>query len=311
MFPIASVFIPDGRISRVRLATITFPYAVFPWSSPGLSACSHTPVILTVYCVPRPYLDSLLLRSESHQLFRMGPAMCREFLCRSKVLPFPGMIQDHSPLALPGVHCYYKLMRQTYFLCSPPLLRFVRPVFAGCHKPLLIIGPSQRYLHRSFQRCLTPYPGSFCGAISHCFPQDIGLLPRNKGSAGCNIPHSNFGTGGVFGAVSILFCSDLFVCSPPWLLALYVFAQASSDFYFRAEHGSLPNRASDMLTARMRNWRCEDFHFTRSMALLAAPFPAPSLEPHRALLRQWAQDKYIHGCSWFRKACDKSLHLEI
>jgi hypothetical protein len=34
---------------------------------------------------------------------------------------FSGMILDHFPLALPSVHRYYELMRQTSCLCSPQL----------------------------------------------------------------------------------------------------------------------------------------------------------------------------------------------
>jgi hypothetical protein len=35
----------------------------------------------------------------------------------------------------------------------------VHQVFAGCCEPLLEVGPSRRYLCRSFSRCLAPYPG--------------------------------------------------------------------------------------------------------------------------------------------------------
>jgi hypothetical protein len=99
--------------------------------------------------------------------------MCRESLCLSKVLPFPGMILDHSPLALPSVHRYYELMRQTSCLCSPQLFRLVRSVFAGCCKPLLTIGPSQRYLCKSFFGCLTPYPGVFLKCIFSFLPSKL------------------------------------------------------------------------------------------------------------------------------------------
>lgn len=50
---------------------------------------------------------------------------------------------------------------------------------------------------------------------------------------------------------------------------------AASDFYIRAEHGSLPSRASDMLADRIGQGRHEDFslwiHLTRTAALSAAP----------------------------------------
>ena len=39
----------------------------------------------------------------------------------------------------------------------------VHQILAGCCEPLLEVGPSRRYLCRSFSRCLAPYPGgSLC-----------------------------------------------------------------------------------------------------------------------------------------------------
>src|SRR6516162_2427691 len=49
----------------------------------------------------------------------------------------------------------------------------------------------------------------------------------------------------------ISLCSGLQVCSPPRSsLPLRILPQGSRGFYVRAERGSLPPRASDMLTAR-------------------------------------------------------------
>ncbi len=48
-------------------------------------------------------------------------------------------------------------------------------VFAGRCQPRLGVGPSRRYLCRSFPTCLDPYPGGSCGALARFFPQDIGL----------------------------------------------------------------------------------------------------------------------------------------
>ena len=57
--------------------------------------------------------------------------------------------------------------------------------------------------------------------------------------------------GGIFEVADISLCSGLQVCSPPRSsLPLRILPQGSRGFYVRAERGSLPPRASDMLTAR-------------------------------------------------------------
>ena len=62
--------------------------------------------------------------------------------------------------ALPLLHHSYELMRRSNPL-PPSSVPLIRRVFAGCHQSLLRIGPSRCYLHRSFRRCLDPYPGGF------------------------------------------------------------------------------------------------------------------------------------------------------
>jgi hypothetical protein len=46
--------------------------------------------------------------------------------------------------------------------------------------------------------------------------------PHGEGSVNNNVPYSNFSMGNDFETAGILLYSNLFVCSPPWLLALYV-----------------------------------------------------------------------------------------
>ena len=58
-----------------------------------------------------------------------------------------------------------------------------RWVFAGCRQSLLGGGPSRRYLHKSFPRCLDPYPGAPHGASARFFPCDTGLPRVANGSA--------------------------------------------------------------------------------------------------------------------------------
>ena len=76
-------------------------------------------------------------------------------------------------------------------------------------------GPSQRYFHESFPRCLDPYPGGPHGARTRFFPQGIGLPHFLTGSALHKIPDNDFRPGIDYEAAAIHSCSGLRVCSPP------------------------------------------------------------------------------------------------
>jgi hypothetical protein len=73
-------------------------------------------------------------------------------------------------------------MRQTKIL-TQPRSSLVPRVFAGCCEPLLEVGPSRRYLCKSFSTCLDPYPGCSCGARARFFPQNNGLPGEPSRSA--------------------------------------------------------------------------------------------------------------------------------
>jgi len=81
--------------------------------------------------------------------------------------------------------------------------------------------------------------------MSSAFPKGkVGRLPAA-------IPLETTSCGGTFEVADISLCSGLQVCSPPRSsLPLRILPQGSRGFYVRAERGSLPPRASDMLTAR-------------------------------------------------------------
>src|SRR5262249_49983001 len=81
--------------------------------------------------------------------------------------------------------------------------------------------------------------------MSSAFPRGkVGRLPAA-------IPLETTSCGGIFEVADISLCSGLQVCSPPRSsLPLRMLPQGSRGFYVRAERGSLPPRASDMLTAR-------------------------------------------------------------
>src|SRR6516162_7027871 len=81
--------------------------------------------------------------------------------------------------------------------------------------------------------------------VSSAFPKGkVGRLPAA-------ILLETTSCGGIFEVADISLCSGLQVCSPPRSsLPLRILPQGSRGFYVRAVRGSLPPRASDMLTAR-------------------------------------------------------------
>ena len=160
--------------------------------------------------------------------------------------------------------------------------------------PGWVIGPSQRYLHESFPRCLDPYPGGPYGALTRFFPQGIGLPQFLTGSALHNVPYNDVRTGVILGAAAIHSCSGLRVCSPPrsfppqrslqvrrlrrrcrvrWVTQHFRAGPQSDshgndssanspilggrDFYVHAHLGPLPRRAVDMLTVRIEHLTAE------------------------------------------------------
>ena len=143
-------------------------------------------------------------------------------------------------------------------------------VFAGRCQPRLGVGPSRRYLCRSFPTCLDPYPGGSCGAHTRLFPQDNGLPDVRTRSAPYHI-HTATSVWACFRG-----CSHSLMFRPAGLLATPIAPTAvltlgSRGFYVRAYHGSLPPRAPDMLTVRFGQLTEGDFHPSRSAALSAAP----------------------------------------
>ena len=94
-------------------------------------------------------------------------------------------------------------MRQSYPLPPPTVTALVSGSSPVAVSPGWNIGPSQRYLHESFPRCLDPYPGGPHGARTRFFPQGIGLPHFLTGSALHNIPYNDVSTGVVFEAAAI------------------------------------------------------------------------------------------------------------
>src|SRR5262245_8262354 len=105
-----------------RVASPFAPAQSPAWEAPRLSVMTESP-----FAPSRRYL----LRSRvAHDFCQLYPAL---------IAPMGSCAEVRSSVSL----CHW--------LCST--------VLAGCCEPLLHLAPSQRYLRRSFPRCLDPYHG--------------------------------------------------------------------------------------------------------------------------------------------------------
>jgi len=162
---------PGGSVFPNPVLTLVQPRRSPSQAKRSLSVDPHTPRVLPVYfqgrsIVRRPYvlLVRLLLK---HQVPR-APSRTQGVTSRAVaacstsagVTPPSSLLLAHAPILSPPA-AYGQSLGQR--------------VCAGCDQPLLDIGPSQRYLHESFPRCLDPYPGGPHGARTRFFPQGIGL----------------------------------------------------------------------------------------------------------------------------------------
>ena len=119
--------------------------------------------------------------------------------------------------ALPLLPRSYGLMRRSNALpsYSVPL---IRRVFAGCHQSLLPIGPSRCYLHRSFRRCLDPYPGGFPWCSLPFLPMETSAFSNlSLDRLSHDSPVKRLPTGPRFRG-----CSHSFMFRPPRLLVTLV-----------------------------------------------------------------------------------------
>jgi hypothetical protein len=100
-----------------------------------------------------------------------------------------------------------------------PLLRplsLVRGVSAGCDQPLLLAGPSRRYLCESFPACLGPCHGGPVECTCLFLPPRHRPSPVHYRGRLPAFPRQNdFMTDPFFETAAISLCSGPQVCSPP------------------------------------------------------------------------------------------------
>ena len=125
-------------------------------------------------------------------------------------------------------------------------------VLADCCQSLVPTAASRRYLQQSVLGCWIPYPGGTPCARACFFHDAIGLPQRKMGWLPAVIPLETTSCGGGFSRLQIFryVPASKFARPPDRPYRCEILPQGSRGFYVRAERGSLPPRASDMLTAR-------------------------------------------------------------
>ena len=250
-FPQAPHVIPDGRLSRVRLATMTLPARPSQWGG-GSSARSHTPRT-TRFATP---------------LIRALPLSTRLRLCVLWWCPSL-IVMAESPFTLlrcylAGVPClvlwvalpthprYYGLMRQTKTLPPPSV---VPPSVGLCRLSQVPAGPwpFPALSPRLFPQMPGPIPRRFPWCILPFLPRGHRPSPRWNRLGTPQYPYSDFRTGMISGLQSFADVQASGFARHPGRSYRNgsVDPLGSRGFYVRASDGLLPPRPSDMLAVRI------------------------------------------------------------
>ena len=244
--------IPDGQISRVRFQTLACHrrpsqslerfkrWFVYTPATPGLPTAS--PPKPSSAC-RRFYQAGRLDDRESRQVSRAplpnsGVTSVGETCSVSweKVTSPSSLVLAHAPLPLgsPRLQLLASCRESLQVVTSPCCPRQLPDVISD--SLCLDAGSPTPAVHRVLAPVSSTVSSAFPKGKWVGFPQ-LSRLKRLR-------------AGGIFEVADISLCSGLQVCSPPRSsLPLRILPQGSRGFYVRAERGSLPPRASDMLTA--------------------------------------------------------------
>jgi len=206
-FPFSPLLIPDGRISRVRLAAAASFTVPLPCGALAQVLAHVHPRIPKLWVPLRCSLAfvavlrlSVRLRAASQPLPTESP------FARRTVLP-------PTPCAQAQVGGRYPAFIAPTGSCARPpgsrrlrLCLFLR-VFAGCVESLLPVGPSRRYLCDPCTVAWIRTPPRSGGASVRFFPPVLGLSIGSTASARGTIPQRSFVRGRYFGAATIRLCS--------------------------------------------------------------------------------------------------------
>ena len=163
--------IPDGRISRVRLAAAAFPQRTFPYVDEAQALARIHPYQHWLYL----QLDTAGIQLQTPALCPAGfpircPPLTESPFAHRRCYPLLGRRPAPPRPALPGLHYSYWLMRRTECLPSTPALtsttglcRLLRAPAGRRSVPAL----SPQSLHRS----LDPYPATTSGCTYPFLPR--------------------------------------------------------------------------------------------------------------------------------------------
>ncbi len=170
--------IPDGRVSRIRLAAMACPKRTFPGTAKFRHSLAHTPCIhgYTSRSTPSEVVTAIWLSVQTVFPVRCPPSTESPFARRRCYLLRNGFQHRFSRryptfIAHTGSCARPNASRRTQ-------LSLLRRVLAGCHEPLLAVGPSRRYSVNLSLGARTPTPVGDCGALARFFPQSHRPSPR-------------------------------------------------------------------------------------------------------------------------------------
>ncbi len=213
----------------------------------SLSADSHTSLPTLVY--PRICPLTVL---RPHMSETEGTTECPEPLCPIKELP---IMVGHPCVPSEGITPLSSLIRAHAPVLNPSTasgFNLVRWVFAGCRQSLLGQGPSRPYLCNLSLDAWPPTPVSSVVRLLVSSHRTSAFPPLGQGRLHTNTIRTATSVRYAFSrlqAFSNVHASRFARHPGRSYRCAITDTQGSRDFYVRAEHGSLPSRASDILAA--------------------------------------------------------------
>jgi len=273
-FPPNPPLIPDGRISRVRLAATAISRLPFPCRV-GLK-CSPA--------YPRP-LPGYQSRFATRLPVSPNPGLVSGGVAARQPLPtespfargWPGL--PRLVLQAPVSRCSPTFIARMSSCASPSSSRRLRlPLFlrvlAGCCEPLLHDGPSRRYLCYLPTGAWTPTPAALQVLLPVSSLKTLAFPSVISGRRSATARTATSVRIVLSGLQSFRYVQAPAFARHPGRSYLRALALSSDGFYFRAHRKSLPPYVPDMLTAQtgqLAVWGLEPHQIA---ALTAAPLRA-------------------------------------
>ena len=199
-------------------------------------------------------------------------AKCPEPLCPSRCYPLRAI----SWIASEGVTPPSSLLRAHAPDHIPPRASAcaLDGVFAGCRQSLLGDGPSRRYLRNPCVGAWTPTPRCSFGALIRFFPENIGLTPRETGSAHAISRQCNFSGDRLSRLQSFDYVQAPMVARPPGC-SHRALVPGSQAVYATQWLGRLLPRTVVSLHVRIGQLSWRDFH-PLGCSLVGCSLPHPA-----------------------------------